>query len=108
MPYLSQSDVNAFFCLVAQRVAASQKVAVADPEFKSVSEIRSEIASSKPEVLSLLDAFFAAYQGWHNVHVEIEAAGAAGSLSGSQNAKLQAAIAARDNTRRALLAAIAA
>lgn len=108
MTYLSQSDINAFFCLVAQRVAASPRISVAHPEFKSISEIRSEIAASNPDILSLLDAFFVAYQGWHNVHAEIEAAGASENLNSAQNAKLQAAIGARDNTRRALLAAIAA
>ena len=108
MPNFSQSDINAFFCIVAQRVAASPKVAVADPEFKSVSELRSEIASRNPDVLSLLDDFFDAYQGWHDVHVRIDAAGSAGSLSSETDRELQAAIATRDGTRDALLAALAA
>jgi hypothetical protein len=108
MPNFSQSDINAFLCLVAQRVAASPKVSVVDPEFKSASELLNEIESSNQEMLSLLRAFFHAYQAWHDVHVEISEAASAGRLSSEQSAKLNAAIANRDKTRNALLAAIAA
>lgn len=108
MRSLIQSDINAFFCLVTQRVVASPNVGVPNPEFKSISEIMSEIECREPQLLSLLNAFFAAYQIWHDLHVELEISGIAGSLSSEQNADLQAAIEARDTTRDKLLAAIAA
>jgi hypothetical protein len=107
VPNQSQPDINAFFCLVAQRVAASPRVGLADPDFKSTAEIKSEIRAHHSDLLSLLEAFFVAYQSWHDVHVEIEASGAPGSLSSELDAKLQDAIAVRDNTRHRLLSAIA-
>lgn len=107
MPIQSQSEINAFFCLIAQRAAASPKAGVADAEFKSLSEIRSEIRTSNPELLTLLDNFIDAYKIWYAVHVEIEESGAAGCLIPEQQTKLQESIAARDNTRRQLLNAIA-
>jgi hypothetical protein len=108
MTYQAQSDINALFCSVAQRVAASQSACVTDPEFKSISEIKSELATLNPELLTLLDAFFNAYQHWHTVHCEIEASGKAGNLSLEQNARLEQAIENRDNSRNALRDAIAA
>lgn len=108
MTYQAQSDINAFFCFVAQRVAASQSACMTDPEFKSISEIKSELATLNPKLLTMLDAFFNAYQHWHNVHCEIEASGKAGNLSLEQTARLDQATVDRDKSRNALRDAIAA
>ncbi len=58
MTYQSQTDINAFFCLVAQQVAGSPRVGLNDYEFKSTSEIMSEMRATHKDLLSLLKIFF--------------------------------------------------
>ena len=108
MTYQSQTDINAFFCLVAQQVAGSSRVRLNDSEFKSTSEIMSEMRTSHKDLLPLLNDFFGAYQSWHDLHFEIEASGDSGDLSPEQEAKLVAAVEARDSSRNKLLKSIAA
>jgi hypothetical protein len=108
MTYQSQTDINAFFCLVAQQVAGSSRVGLDDSEFKSTSEIMSEMRANHEDLLSLLKDFFCRYQSWHDLHVEIEASGDSGDLSSEQEAMLSAAVQARDSSRNKLLKSIAA
>ncbi|MBX9935467.1 MAG: hypothetical protein K2Y10_02615 [Burkholderiaceae bacterium] len=106
MLYQSQAEINMFFVGVIQRVAASPKVAIQDWDMKSTVELLQEIDMLNADLFALLESFLKAYQAWYDVHVQIDKAGTAGNLTPQQNQDLNAAIVARDATRKDLLAAI--
>ena len=106
MLYQTQSEINTFSVRVIQRVAASPKVAIQDLDMKSTDELLEEIRLTTPQVFSALESFLKAHQTWYEVHVAIEQAGTAGNLTPQQSAQLNASIASRDSTRKALLQAL--
>ncbi|MBI5918196.1 MAG: hypothetical protein HY849_02315 [Nitrosomonadales bacterium] len=106
MLYQTQSEINAFYVGVIQRVAESSRIAIQDADMKSTMELRQEIQMVSPSVSGALDAFLKAYQAWYDVHVGIDQAGTAGNLTSQQNQQLSEAITARDTTRKALLQAL--
>lgn len=106
MLYQTQNEINAFYCFVIQKVAASNKVNVRDHDLKSTVELLQEISNLNSSVFQLLQNFLSAYQAWYDVHVQINKAGTSGNLTPQQNQQLMAAIQNRDSTRTALMNAI--
>lgn len=106
MLYQTQNDINAFYCSVIQKVAASSKVSVQDYDLKSTAELWQEISQLNPTVFQLLQKFLATYQVWYTVHVKINNAGTSGNLTPQQNQQLITASQNRNQTRNALINAI--
>ena len=106
MLYQTQAEINTFYYQVIQKVAASHKVGIMNWDMKSTVELLHEIRQKSGSIHLALIAFLEAYQTWYDVHVEIDIAGKAGTLSSAQNQQLLQAISTRDSTRTFLLSQI--
>ena len=95
-------DMEAFYLAVIQRVASSDKVRVADWEWKSGPELLQDIEQINPGVSNFLKDFLDAHRAWRKVSENIEKAGSAGHLSPQENETLMLAIKKRDETREKL------
>ena len=80
---------------------------VADSDWKSVTELLTEIHDRDPTIHGLLESFLSAYTLWFEHHARLEAGQASGDPPSKNIGALTAAIARRNEARKELLEALA-
>lgn len=93
-------ELQGFYRSVMQRAASA--AGIADVDWKSLSELREELALGFPKVATMVQEFIEAYDDWYCIHEGLERIRTE-RLSTEQQKALANAIAKRDDTRRALL-----
>lgn len=93
-------ELASFYRGVHQRAASA--AGIADVDWKSIAELREELATMFPEVARMVADFIAAYDSWYSIHEGLERRGA--RLSMQQQKALSDAVMRRDEARRVLIA----
>ena len=94
-------ELATFYRGVHQRAASA--AGIADVEWKSITELREELATAFPKIARMVADFIDAYDTWYSIHEGLERISAA-RLSMQQQRALADAVVRRDETRRALIA----
>jgi len=92
-------ELATFYRGVHQRAASA--AGIADVEWKSITELREELATRFPKVATMVADFIDAYDSWYSIHEGLERTA---RLSMLQQRALADAVVRRDETRRVLIA----
>jgi hypothetical protein len=100
-PQRGRIELATFYRGVHQRAASA--AGIADVEWKSIAELREELATRFPKIARMVADFIDAYDCWYSIHEGLERISPA-RLSMQQQKALADAVVRRDETRGALIA----